>query len=100
MLLVAPNQLLLLVTLGGPIGPVGPIEAVESNGNSTELYGRIYSNATGLEESICLLNRCCYGHQIPMYLEGNSSGPLQSIGRAVGLGRSIWMDLLYRCPLK
>jgi len=45
MLLVAPNQLLLLVALGGPIGPVGPIEAVESNGISTELYGRI-SNTT------------------------------------------------------
>jgi len=41
MLLEPPNQLLLLVALGGLIGPVGPIEAVESNGNSTELYGRI-----------------------------------------------------------
>jgi len=38
MLLGAPNP---LVALGGPIGPVGPIEAVESNGISTELYGRI-----------------------------------------------------------
>jgi len=25
---------------GESVGPVGPIEAVESNGNSTELYGR------------------------------------------------------------
>jgi len=41
MLLGAPNQLLLLVALGGPIGPVGPIEAVEFNGISTELYGII-----------------------------------------------------------
>jgi len=40
MLLEPPNQLLLLVALGGPIGPVSPIEAVESNGISTELYGR------------------------------------------------------------
>jgi len=64
MLLEPPNQLLLPVALGGPIGPVGPIEAVESNGNSTELYGRFYSNTTGLEGSICHLNRCCYGHQI------------------------------------
>jgi len=38
MLLEAPNP---LVALGGLIGPVGPIEAVESNGISTELYGRI-----------------------------------------------------------
>ena len=37
-LLEPPN---LLGALGGLIGPVGPIEAVESNGISTELYGRI-----------------------------------------------------------
>jgi len=30
-----------LVALGGPIGPVGPIEAVESNGVSTGLCGKI-----------------------------------------------------------
>jgi len=44
MLLEPPNQLLLLVAL---VGPIGPIEAVESNGISTELYGRI-SNTTAL----------------------------------------------------
>ena len=38
MLLVAPNR---SVDLEGLIGPVGPIGAVESNGISTELYGRI-----------------------------------------------------------
>jgi len=44
MLLEPPNQLLLLVALGGPIGPVGPIETVESNGISTELYGEFQYN--------------------------------------------------------
>jgi len=61
MLLLAPNQLLLLVALGGPIGHVGPIETVESNGISTELYGRL-SNTTGAgdpNEGSGLLNRCC-----------------------------------------
>jgi len=38
MLLVAPNR---SVDLEGLIGPVGPIGAVESNGISTELCGRI-----------------------------------------------------------
>ena len=52
MLLGAPNQLLLLVALGGLIGPVGSIESVESNGVSTGLY---YSNTTGLRGESMLL---------------------------------------------
>jgi len=39
-LLLRLGQCTLEGGLGGPIGPVGPIEAVESNGISTELYGR------------------------------------------------------------
>jgi len=92
MLLVAPDP---TSCLGGLIGPVGPIEAVDSNGISTESIGRIfYSNATGLEGLFRHLNRCCYGHRIPMHLEGLGSASTVDSHRSVGLvDRSGWISI-------
>jgi len=84
MLLVAPNR---SVDLEGLIGPVGPIEAVEPNGVSTELCGRIPTQRRHLPPVLI-------EPLVPMSIGGLSSGSSTVNDATVGLGGSIRMDLL------
>ena len=60
MLLGAPNQLLLLVALGGLIGPVGSIESVESNGiPRRRMEDNTPISATRLEGLVGPVGLCC-----------------------------------------
>ena len=72
----------------GPTGPVGPIGAVESNGVSTELYGRIFLPIQLLPE--------CLSASSATAAVAVLEGPPQSSDATVGLGEPIRMDLLYR----